>query len=241
MEVLRYGRRPAQVVELVRPPGDAVVPTVVLLHGGFWRARYGRELMRPLATDVVRRGWAAANVEYRRLGRLTRGGTPHVTLEDVAAALALLAEQAERVRLDARRVAAVGPSAGGQLALWAAGGDHGLAAAVSQGGVADLREGRRLGLGGGVVARFTGDDAGLARADPVRHLPTGVPVLLVHGADDVTVPSVLAERYAEAARAAGDRVELDVRPGEGHFEHLDPTSAAWRRTVAWLGRELAVP
>jgi pimeloyl-ACP methyl ester carboxylesterase len=79
-----------------------------------------------------------------------------------------------------------------------------------------------------VTRRFAGGDTA---ADPIRHAPTGVPTLLVHGAGDDIVPAALSERYA---RAAGDEAELDVRPGEGHFEHIDPSSGAWARVVAWL-------
>src|SRR5205814_611345 len=49
-------------------------------------------------------------------------------------------------------------------------------------------------------------------------------------ADD-TVPPGLSERYAHRA---GDEVTLHLRPGEGHFEHIDPRSGAWRAVVDWL-------
>ena len=62
-----------------------------VLHGGFWKAQYGRKLMRPLCADLAARGWAAWNVEYRRLGRLSGGGFPR-TLDDVAAAVDHLAD-----------------------------------------------------------------------------------------------------------------------------------------------------
>ena len=46
----------------------------------------------------------------------------------------------------------------------------------------------------------------------------------------------MAYAYAEAARAAGDEVDLVVRPGDDHFVHLDVASGAWEEVVAWLGR-----
>ena len=73
-----------------------------------------------------------------------------------------------------------------------------------------------------------------AAADPMQLIPLGVPVLLVHGAGDQTVPVVRSRRYAQAARAAGDRVELvEPSPG-GHRAHLDPRSEAWRIAAEWL-------
>ena len=62
-----------------------------MIHGGFWRARYGRKLMRDLCQDLAERGWAAWNIEYRRLGRGSGGGWP-TTFADVAAAIDHLEE-----------------------------------------------------------------------------------------------------------------------------------------------------
>jgi kynureninase len=208
--LIRFGETPDQVVE-VDGDGDAAV---VLLHGGFWRAGYDRSLMGGLAADLAARGWRALNAEYRR------GGAPwRATLDDVLAAIAVAGDRGP--------LFAVGHSAGGHLALLAA-AHLPLSGVVSQAGVADMAEADRLGLGAGVTRRFAGGDPA---ADPIRHAPTGVPTLLVHGAEDDIVPAALSERYAAAA---GAEAELDVRPGEGHFEHIDPDSGAWRRVVEWL-------
>jgi len=86
-----YGTARSQFGELFLPSGGGPWPVAVVLHGGFWRAQYSRRLMRPVCEDLAARGWAAFNVEYRRLGRLSGGGFPR-TLEDVAAAVDHLAE-----------------------------------------------------------------------------------------------------------------------------------------------------
>jgi acetyl esterase/lipase len=206
-----YGPTRAQVVEESGPEDG---PACVLLHGGFWRAQYDRSLMDALAADLAGRGWRAVNAEYRR------GGAPwRTTFEDVLAAIALAGES--------RRAFAVGHSAGGHLALLAA-SRLPLAGVVSQAGVADMAEADRLGIGAGVTRQFAHGDP---EADPIRHAPTGVPTLLVHGAEDDIVPPSLSERYAHVA---GADTEVDIRPGEGHFEHIDPSSGAWQRVVAWL-------
>ena len=111
--VYRYGAGPAQFGELWLPEA-AVAGTVVVIHGGFWRARYDLSLGRPLAADLAARGYAAWNLEYRRA--LAGGGWPG-TFEDVGAGIDLLAT----LPVDTSRVIAVGHSAGGHLAAWAAG------------------------------------------------------------------------------------------------------------------------
>ncbi len=243
--VLAYGDHPSQVVQLDLPAGTGTpAPTVVLLHGGFWLDGYGRDLMDELAADVVARGWVAANVEYRRVG--DGGGYP-ATLADVAAALDLVASRPE---VDPERVAVVGHSAGGHLALWAAARTvlpDGVVGAspllrpcgvVGQAPVADLAAAARSGLGGGAVAGLLGgqpDDVpdAYAVADPARHLGHGVPVLLVHAADDRIVPLGQSTSFVDRHRAAGGVADVEVVEG-GHFVVLDATAAPWAATVDWL-------
>jgi acetyl esterase/lipase len=245
--VHRYGQHPDQFLELALPDGVGPHPVAVVLHGGFWRAAYGVELARPLAADLAAAGWAAVAVEYRRVG--AGGGWP-ATLDDVAAALDALPELPGADRLDLGAVTVIGHSAGGHLAAWAA-GRHRLpagapgagprvrpAAAVLQAGVLDLERAAGQRMGDGAVTDFLGAGPAeapdrYAAADPVRLLPTGARVLLVHGAGDTTVVPEQSERYATAATAAGDRVELRVVPGD-HMVLIDPAGEPWRLVRRWV-------
>jgi acetyl esterase/lipase len=223
-------------------------PVAVLIHGGFWRARYRLRLEDALAGDLAQRGWAVWNLEYRRLGSRSCGGWPE-TFEDVAAGIDRLGELEEPI--DLARVFAIGHSAGGHLAFWAA-ARRGLpvgapgceprirpAGAVAQAGVVDLREALRLHLSGDVVRRLLDGPPGkhperYDAASPIERLPLGVPQLLVHGLDDDVVPVSIARGYHSRAQDAGDPCELVELPGVGHMEHLDPRSAAWPPVVNWL-------
>ena len=73
-----------------------------------------------------------------------------------------------------------------------------------------------------------------AVADTSQHLPLGIPVLVVTGAEDVVVPVYQSRDFAAAAAKAGDDVQLKVVAGEGHFEHLDPGTEVWRELRTWL-------
>lgn len=210
----------------------------VVIHGGFWRDRYDRRLMDGLCEDLARAGLPAWNVEYRRL---PEGGWP-ATFTDVAAAVDALAG----LGLDLSVVVTIGHSAGGHLALWAAGRPAArvrVTHAVGQAAVADLREAARLGLSAGVVHDLLGggpDDVPerYAEASPAELVPLRVPQLLVHGGRDEVVPVSIAHRYAERARAAGDEVEVEVDERAGHFEHLDSRSRAWAAVRTWIDRRL---
>lgn len=244
MRTLSYGPGRQNVLDVTLPAGGGPHPVAFVLHGGFWRARYKRELMAPMCADLAARGWAAVNVEYRRVGRLRGGGggVP-ATLEDVAAALDHLADLDEP--LDLERVVSIGHSAGGHLALWAAAPRAGsrvrCAGAVGQAAVSDLQRAAELALGAGIVQRFCGGGpeevpARYRQASPAALLPLGVPQLLVHGERDEIVPVSLSRSYAAAARAGGDEVALVLRPEDGHFEHTDPASGAWEAVISWLTR-----
>lgn len=253
---LLYGPDALHFGDLRLPAGAGPHPVVALIHGGFWRARYGLDLMDGLGEDLARRGIASWNIEYRRVGD-PGGGWPG-TLEDVARATDHLRTLAETYPLDLTRLVALGHSAGGHLALWLAGrarlpaglpGASGpgycpVAGAIGLAAVTDLVEGWRRGLSVDAVAAFIGGTPATAPeryavASPRALLPLGVPQALVHGAADDIVPPALSRDYAAAATAAGDAVRLHELPGVEHFAVIDPTSAAWAAIVEELQALLA--
>ncbi len=244
---IAYGGAPSQFVELWLPSGPGPFPVAVLIHGGCWRADLpGIELVDAAAQDLRKRGIAVWDIEYRRLGE-PGGGYPG-TYQDVATAVDRLRSEGPRYRLKLERVVAVGHSAGGHLALWAA-ARHRLAsssplhtadplpiaAVVSLGGFSDLeRQARAIAspCGKGVVSAIVGAPS-VARPNvysdtsPAALLPLGVRQVLIHGSLDTISPPVVDLRYREQAAAAGDRVEARTIAGAGHFELISPSEPAW--------------
>ena len=254
VERLEYGSDAAQFAELTPPRGTSR-GTVVVLHGGFWLAEYDISLARPLAADLAGRGWTALAVEYRRVGG---GGGYPATLDDVSAALDLLAG-----RVGDGPLVTLGHSAGGQLAVWSATrrrNERWRSArvlpthVVSQAGVLDLRGAAGADLGGGAVEGFLGGSPSerpdaYAAADPRTLVPAGVPVHCVHGTDDGTVPISQSRAYVAAARAAGGRrhpgrgAGRPPRPGRHRLAGLDPHPRGARRAprMSASARALATP
>jgi len=246
---VRYGRLRPQVGDLWRPASRAGdLPVVVLIHGGYWRAQYTKRLMAGLAASVTARGWVAWNIEYRRVGPLGAGGGWPATASDVAAAIDHLA-QVKGVDLD--RVAVCGHSAGGQLALWAAGPrsfGNGppppppavtVCAVVSLAGLVDLEEAAGAGLGNGAVPRFLGGGPDQVpdryrAGSPAALLPLGVPQLVVHGLLDMTVPASMSEQYARCARQSGDAATYLPFPTLHHLDMINPKRSAWTAVESGL-------
>jgi acetyl esterase/lipase len=247
---IRYGPHRSNVGDLWLPAGSAdPVPVVVLIHGGFWRAVYTKRLMNRLAKDVVGRGWAAWNIEYRRVGFLGGGGGWPMTLIDVAAALDHLAVIGDGV--DSTRVVTCGHSAGGQLAFWAAargrlsaaspgaGGAVSVRGAVSLSGIVDLEEADRLALGAQATALFMGGHWN-EQSDRYRHaspralLPLGVPQTLIHAGNDNVVPPSMSRDYQTLAANMGDSARFLLVDGIGHRQLIDPNGRGWATAVSEL-------
>ncbi len=243
-----YGEDPAQFGELSVPAEHVEpLPVVVLIHGGFWRDAFDLSLMTPLAEDLVARGYAVWNLEYRRVG--SGGGWPH-TFEDVAAGIDHLVELAALHRLNLERVAVVGHSAGGHLALWAAGrsgfvdGQRWSAPslrpvlAVGQAPVIDLELAARenAGTSGSVVQDFLGGDPDVV---PDRYrlatprFADEVEVVIVHGTTDVHVLMPWARLGPEYPTRF---VEV---PGADHFDVIDPNHPSWDIVVDALAAGLS--
>jgi dipeptidyl aminopeptidase/acylaminoacyl peptidase len=250
---MHYGAHRSQVGDLWMPAAGGDVPLVVLIHGGFWRAQYTKALMGRLARAVVEQGWAAWNIEYRRVGTLGGGGGWPTTFADVAAAVDAVATMPG---IDAGRVVTCGHSAGGTLALWAAARGRGLVglpgapaavalrAAVALAGVSDLESADELGLGRDAVAGVLGGgraqvpDRFLA-ASPVALLPLGIPEVLIHGLADSVVPASMSARFVDRATRAGDDARYIALPGVGHRDLIDARGEAWTRLSAQLVDVLA--
>lgn len=252
-----YGNAPSQFAELFRPHGQGPFPVVVLIHGGCWTVQFGGiTQMRSMAGALAAQGIAVWNVEYRRHDE-EGGGYPGM-YRDVAAAIEKLREEPE---LDLQRIVAVGHSAGGHLAQWAA-SRHRLPqwspawaanpvripAVVSLGGLADLRN--QATLIRSSCERETVQLAGApsaARPDvfadtsPAEMLPAGIRTVLVHGEFDTVAPPSVAEDYARRARAAGDPAEVIVLPGASHYDEVAPSSPSWPTVNGAIRKALGMP
>lgn len=249
---ISYGPEPEQFGHLYLPDrvGERRVPVVMVIHGGYWNGDHHLNLGTPLATELARRGVAAWNIEYRRLG--AGGRWPEISA-DVTSALnaigTLVAAHARSagVELDPAQVRVVGHSAGGQLAVWLAGEDTVVrpSLVIGQAAALDLasagERGRRVDyLEALFGAPYEQDPQVYRSASPRHRLPIGRPIVLIHGSDDKQVPAKVAARYAEIARETGDDVALHIVDGEDHFAFLNKNTACWKLSLDLLVQDPTV-
>lgn len=251
-----YGSEPRQIGHLRVPAGSGPFPVLVVIHGGCWRSFADLEHIGPFAEDLTRAGVATWSIDYRPVDG-PGGGWPGTFL-DIARGVDHLRTLEADHHLDLNRVVVVGHSAGGHLALWAAGRPKipegsplyssaplPIRAVVSLAGPGRLASFRDIDdevCGGDVIDQLMGGspedvarryDAG----SPFRLLPLGVTQRLLTGADDRTVPPRFADAYAASARQAGDDATAVTLDGASHFEVIVPGTSVWpevRSTILTL-------
>jgi acetyl esterase/lipase len=257
-ERAQYGADPLQFAELRFPSGKGPFPLLFVIHGGWWLSANDLNHIGHLCAKFTSYGIVTCSLEYRRIGD-AGGGWPGTFL-DVAKAIECFKDRLTRdLRVDIKRAAVIGHSAGGHLALWLGakhrvpkssilytGQNQWLIAAISLAGVADLHTAWELGLGDRAVGKLIGGGPDeyperYAEASPLELLPMGLKQVLIHGRSDENVPISQSERFVRRAKVVGDESSLIVLDGIGHFELIDPESRAWdavaHSTLTALGVE----
>jgi acetyl esterase/lipase len=238
----RYGPDALHLVDLFAGAGpESGQPEqglVILLHGGFWRNRWDRTHLYPMARALASEGYAVALPEYRRVGD-AGGGWPG-TGDDV---LRILDTVPELVRTGfgsaaTERITLVGHSAGGHLALWSQTDRTTVDAVVSLAGVLDLAAAHHDGLSDDAVGELLGGtqqpgfESLRAAVDPMRlGVPRPTMLTLLHGTLDDEVPVSYSRAYA----ARDEQIRFDELPDVGHYDLIDPASSAWAAVLEALG------
>lgn len=254
---IAYGKDPHQFGDLRLPKshpaksgqgGAPRFPIAIVIHGGCWSADYDLVYMGQMSAALAEKGIATWSIEYRRVGD-AGGGWPG-TFQDVAAAADYVRELAKQYPVDAKRVIAVGHSAGGHLALWLAARHKlpksselyspnpiGLRGVVSLAGIPDLAAaGTGTGCGdmgyklmGGTPEQHPDR---YKQGSPAELMQLGIQQILIHGEQDKLVPHKLSVEYEAKARKTGALVRLITVPSAGHFELVVPTTEAWTTVQA---------
>lgn len=226
--------------DLYTPPSrPSSAPGVVLLHGGSWRTG-DRSQLRGYGILLGMAGYVCMAAEYR----LADAAAWPAQIEDVKAAIRWLRATAGQHGVDPDRIVAQGNSAGGHLALLAA-GTPGLAELEGGGGNPGVPTDVAAALAvypptqlprvptdlpatdEEVTTRAAAEGSDPRRAarqaSPVTHVVAGFPpTMLIHGDADQVVPVEASLKMHRLLRQAGVPVELHVYPEQPHAFDAHP-------------------
>lgn len=245
-EAVRYGtatdvagEQVDLLLDLFLPPGTAADetagrPTLVIVHGGGFtagsRAQHAED-----AIAYARRGFVVATIDYRvdpDAGASTEAhrAASFAAIDDGMEAVRWLRAHADELGIDPDRIAALGASAGGEIAL-------GLAL------LEDLTPG---GAYAAVSPQVTAAFSTGAYLTPILGASsleaTDAPVL-VHFFETDTESGrswTYAEATCDAVRSAGGTCDLDVSEGSGHTVGLGPDSSEVDEVMAFLAVHLGL-
>lgn len=216
-------------------------PVVVYMHGGGWvRGSSGSPSTVHFALEMAGEGIAVAAINYRKADV----ATAPAAIEDAKSAVRWVRANVQKYSFDAKRVVAMGNSAGGHLALMLAltkpkdgfegEGNEGFStdvmACCNLCGITDLESlvnDKNIALWAKAwVPADAPDRLGLARqVSPLTYVSADAPpVLIVHGDQDEDVPYSQSERlYKKLTKTGGDAQLVTVKSA-GHM--LGITGAA---------------
>lgn len=220
-ETFRYGPLPDQYGDLRLPPGQEQ-GLCVLIHGGLWLHQWTADTTEGIAVDLARRGFLTVNLEYRRPGM--GGGWPE-TFDDLRSALVQLPAV---TGIEPERIALIGHSAGGTMALWAAAFHPGPVLAMAP--FPDLALAASDPVWSGPMLRLLdGDHPSLDLYSPQHRSPPLGPTLLAAAQKDSISPLSSINAYVEKFEGT----DFLLCEGE-HNSFLEPSSNAWGLASDWL-------
>ena len=225
------------IVDVFRPAGSSgPLPVILFLPGGGWATANREALKERYGIPLAQRGYVCVTGEYR----VMEEAPWPAQIQDVKTLLRWVRANSDSLGINPDQIVIGGKSAGGQLALLAAGtpgvpefeGDRSnganaavsseVAAVIGVAPVSDMREwGRRPSLE--TLFGTNPSAATLEAASPISRVSASYPpVLLVHGTSDRRVPHSLTQRMYQALEEAGVPTDLMLLAGQDHGFDAEP-------------------
>jgi acetyl esterase len=231
------------------PEGPGPFPAVIIVHGGGFVNGDKQTYVRPLFPILTDAGFAWFTINYR----LSPGAKFPEPVTDVEDAVRWVMKNAKQYKVDPRRVALTGESAGGHLVSYVAvtsAKQLGLRAVVPIYAPHDLLgRAKKAGAPSENIQKFVGVGpeltpeslAKLQKASPFYHAQAKMPpILLIHGTKDAQVPYEQSVAMQKRLKELGVRCDLFTVPdgahGMGSWDKL-PAAASqeWKSYLAsWL-------
>ena len=228
------------------PDGLGPFPTVIIVHGGGFTAGNKQTYVKPLFEPLTKNNFAWFSIDYR----LAPQHQFPAAVQDVEAAIRYVKKHAREFKVDPKRIALVGESAGGYLVSYVCVTGKGatrVSAVVPFYGPHDLETRARKsgtiseGLKGflGITELNAAAFKKLHEVSPINHVKKGLPpFLLIHGTKDPLVPYEQSVLMREKLIAAGNRCDLFTIEEGAHGMGGWKDDAYKTKLVEWLGAVL---
>ena len=226
------------------PEGAGPFPTCILVHGGGFTKGDKTSFIKPLFAPLGDAGFVWFSINYR----LAPQHRFPACIEDTEAAIRWVKAHAAEYKVDPKRIALIGESAGGHIVSLVgarAKDDTSLAAVVSFYGPHDLefQVKNRNALGESMTGLFGVTEMNdatwkiLRDASPSEHIHKNMPpYLLIHGTKDDKVPYEQSVKFQAKMKAAGNVCDLISIDGGAHgmggWEKIDPSYKS--KMIEWL-------
>jgi acetyl esterase len=232
------------------PEGEGPFPAVIIVHGGGWVNGTKTSYVPPLFEPLSKAGFAWFSINYR-LAPMYRFPAQ---AEDVDAAIRWVKKNANTYKVDVKRIALMGESAGGHLVAYAGArgkGDTKVAAVVPFYGVHDLNaRTKTMGAIGENVEKLLDISAPgpaaeekMRAASPITYVHKGMPpFLMIHGTADKAVPYEQSPLMCAKMKEAGVPCEVFTVEGAPHgigpWEKNPAFQKYKEKMVEWLRQTL---
>jgi len=235
-------------LDIYTPKADGYFPGIIIIHGGGWSRGDKREDVTGLFEPITDMNMVCYSINYR----LAPNSIWPACYDDVQTAVKWVKDNALKRKTDPNRIALMGYSAGGQLAMLAALKAHketnvqavvGLAAPTDL--VLDCL--RRKDISSYLMALrgCTELDANslqwLWDISPINYVRPGVvPVLLVHGTNDTTVPYQQSLNFKRRVEDVNGVCELLTLNEASHkiAEWNNSDKEYQKKIASWLWKQL---
>ena len=203
--------------DIYRPPaGTEKRMALVHFHGGGF-ARGSKDTLAGKVMPITARGYVSITAQYRLSGVAKWPSQ----IDDAKTHVRWVRANASSLGIDPQRIAIVGSSAGGHIALFTAGqADAELAACIAFYPQTDVKNIAQALMPPG------SNEAAINDASPIAHIKSGYPpTVIFHGLSDVTIPPENSQHLLQVLRDAKVPSELHTFAGVPHEFDMHPEFA----------------
>lgn len=225
VEQLQYGSHSDQHIDVYPHESNKSDHWIVLVHGGYWRSRFDKQIMNPYIDALVNEGYSVVNVEYRR-GPENAWPIPN---EDVASAIETFKNSDYRPK----QLIGIGHSVGGQLVLL---NHHLFDHIVALAPVTDVLYTLHHHLGQDAAAEYFKDASThvLKDASPLMQTPVEPDTLIIHGYNDTSVHIDTTLSYVQENYKHDMFITLYALPYLDHLDCINPEAVHHEMLLNWL-------